>query len=347
MRLNSCYVSICTSIAVVCRAAHTGASPALLCRKWGCDSVYLVFLLSTFLWYSFVISLPMHVSLIPIMAKCTTATPPTLMLSLPHKLLQPPQHQPKASKQSSLWGGKMVACIAATNHWWGSDCIKLRSHLGLDSLQPYKWRLLCSLMDELQQNRKELQQCLAMIKIILNSHRLTHCICSMSGTVNAFELQRNHLQEYTADLDMMKPSTPIQLNGAVAIYVRCCVIRGLMMLLKWLVKSSLLSAQFVLLLQSFMNNFGIFKWWHLSSVIAKTEINRLKHTVFKTVQKITETAFFLKSNYILKLLFFCTVRIIIYSSAGLWYLHRWFFPQQNAFSVYKIFFRSDLSVFVG
>lgn len=187
MRLHSCHVSICSGVEVVCRAARTGASSALLCGERGCDSVYLVILLSTFLWCSFVISLPMHVSLISIMAKCTSAPPQTLVLSL-HEVLQPLQHQPKASKQSSLWGGKMVAHVAATNHWWGSDCIKLRSHLGLDSLQPYKWRLFHSLMDELQQNRRELQQCLVMLEIILNSRRLTYCICSVSGTFNAFQL---------------------------------------------------------------------------------------------------------------------------------------------------------------
>lgn len=121
-------VSSCTYRCVPCSAP--------LCGKRGCDSVYLVILLSTFLWYSFVISLPMPVSLIPIMAKCTTATPPTLVLSLPHKLFQPPQHQPKASKQSSLWGGKMVACVAATNHWWGQTVSNWEVTLGLTSCSP-------------------------------------------------------------------------------------------------------------------------------------------------------------------------------------------------------------------
>lgn len=131
---------------------RTGSFPHSALPKWGCASVYLVILLSSFSSYSVVISLPMHVSLILVMAEWPIR-PVVTTLEYPPATAG----QPKASRKSRGWEGENGGSHKSLMRVRLPQT--LRTHLGLDFLQHYKWRLLCCLMDGLQQNSGELQHC--------------------------------------------------------------------------------------------------------------------------------------------------------------------------------------------
>lgn len=68
-----------------------------------------------------------------------------------HASPRPPN---KAGGWEAEGGG---VCVAGTNHWWGSECLKLwELTLGSPPCRPYKWRPLCFLMDGAQQHGGEL-----------------------------------------------------------------------------------------------------------------------------------------------------------------------------------------------
>lgn len=144
--------------------------PTPLCGSKDVTVCILLILLSSFSSYSIVISLPMHVSLILVTAEWPIAPAVTTSEYPPATA-----GQPKASNKSEGWEGENGGGHKSLMRVRLSQTV--RTHLGLDFLQSYKWKLLCCLMDGPQQNCEELQHCLAMIRAVWNIHsvlRWTH-----------------------------------------------------------------------------------------------------------------------------------------------------------------------------
>lgn len=187
---------------------RTGSFPHSALPKWGCASVYLVILLSSFSSYSVVISLPMHVSLILVMAEWPIR-PVVTTLEYPPATAG----QPKASRKSRGWEGENGGSHKSLMRVRLPQT--LRTHLGLDFLQHYKWRLLCCLMDGLQQNSGELQHCFGHDKDCLKYSQAY--ILQTNVTFSGFSV--------TTTADMARSVILIKQYGVD--YVMCCIMRVL------------------------------------------------------------------------------------------------------------------------